>query len=440
VFNFLKSPKHPPRITDPKQITKDYKYWRLRTLYSMYFGYAVFYFTRKSFVYAMPDMINSLHFTKTDIGILGTVFYLTYGVSKFVSGMLSDKSNPRYFMAVGLIATGVANIFFGLSSSIPMLVCFWLINGFFQGWGWPPCARLLTHWFSQRERGTWWGIWNTSHNVGGALIPIIVAFAATWWGWRYSMFIPGVIAIVMGLFLMNRLRGVPEEQGLPPIEEYKNDYPTGKKEISAETIPIKEILLKYVLNNKYIWLLAASYVLVYIVRTAVNDWGALYLTHRGASLVSADSCMSFFEIGGFCGSLIAGWCSDKIFGGNRGPMNVIYAVGIVFAILAFYLAPGANFVLHAMAIFAVGFLVFGPQMLIGTAAAELSHREAAGTATGFVGLFGYIGAALSGYPVALIMTHSGWHGFFVTMAICAVLSVALLAPMWSIKSTPHFED
>ena len=83
-------------------------------------------------------------------------------------------------MSVGLILTGVCNILFGMSSSIWALTIFWGLNGAFQGWGWPPCARLLTHWYSQNERGRWWSTWNVSHNFGGALIPIIAASSASY--------------------------------------------------------------------------------------------------------------------------------------------------------------------------------------------------------------------------------------------------------------------
>lgn len=434
MFNFLKTAPHATRLTNKEEIDKNYKYWRMRIFYSMYFGYAVFYLTRKNFDFIMPQLMNDLHFTKSDLGIISSVFYIMYGVSKFISGILSDKSNPRYFMAVGLIATGITNIFFGFASSLWMIAIIWMMNAFFQGWGWPPCARLLTHWYSQKERGRWWGVWNTSHNLGGGLIPLIVGSLITYTtlGWRYTMFIPGVLAIVIGLWLINRLRDVPETEGLPPIEEYKNDYPQGKCAVDQKKASSKEILFKYVICNKYIWILAFSYVLVYIVRTAINDWASLYLTERGASTsMSANSIVSFFEIGGFVGSLVAGWASDKIFAGRRGPVNALFSVGIVIALFAFWFAPGAEFISHAAAMFAIGFLVFGPQMLIGVAAAELSHREAAGTATGFIGLFAYLGAALSGYPFGYITQHLGWNWFFIILGICSVLTVFLLATLWN---------
>lgn len=434
IFNILKSKPVSTPITNEEEIDKTYKYWRIRVLYSMYVGYACFYFTRKSFTFAMPELIKTLHFTKAEMGMLGSIFYITYGVSKFISGILADRSNPRYFMAIGLIITGIANIFFGLSSSFILLVVFWLINGFFQGWGWPACARLLTRWYSQRERGMWWGIWNTSHNFGAALIPIIVALCAAWWGWRGAMFVPGVIAILVGFFVINRLSDIPESKGLPPIEVYKNDFPVGDGSFSNEYLSRKEILINLVIKNKYIWLLAISYVLVYVVRTAINDWAALYLTEKGNTLLVANTTVSFFEIGGFFGSLVAGWCSDKIFKGCRGQINTIFSLGIVFAVLAFWLTPNAGYLVNCLCLFALGFLIFGPQMLVGVAAAELSHKYAAATATGFIGLFGYIGAALSGYPIGAITQHWGWTGFFISIAICSVLTVLLLAPLWSVKN------
>ena len=211
------------KITDKEEVKNKYRYWRIRTFYSMYMGYAFFYLSRKSFTFAMPLMIQDLGFTKADLGILGSILYFSYGLSKFLSGIVSDRSNPRYFMAFGLIATGIWNICFGLSSSIFLFGMFWGLNGWFQGWGWPPCAKLLTHWYSKKERGRVWGLWNTSHNFGGAVIPLIVAAIASQYGWRMAMYVPGVICILMGTILINRLRDTPVSLGLPTIEEHKGE-------------------------------------------------------------------------------------------------------------------------------------------------------------------------------------------------------------------------
>lgn len=440
LLNFLRPAPHMKEIDDPEVVKKEYRYWRLRVFYGMYIGYIFYYFTRKSFTFAMPALMQDLGFDKSQLGILGSILSITYGLSKFLSGILGDRSNPRFFMATGLILTGVFNIFFGLTSSIFFFAIFWGFNGIFQGWGWPPCARLLTHWYSQKERGTWWGVWNTSHNLGGALIPLLAAFCAQLWGWRFAMYVPGAMCILVGFFLMNRLRDTPQSLGLPPIEKYRNDYPAAQKNVNQETeLSVKEILFSYVLNNKFIWVLAISYFFVYIIRTAINDWSVLFLVEtKGYSLITAGACVCWFEIGGLFGSLAAGWASDKIFKGRRVPICVLFSVGVVFVLTALWMTPGGHVLLDSVLMFLVGFLIFGPQMLIGMAPAELSHKKAAGTATGFVGWVAYIGAATAGYPLGKMTQEWGWYGFFVVLGFCGVISVLLLLPLWRVKSNPKY--
>ncbi|MGL4219163.1 MAG: MFS transporter, partial [Shewanella sp.] len=103
---------------DEKTANTLYPYWRLHIMLGMYIGYAGFYFTRKTLNYAAPSMIAELGLDKGDLGLIGTLFYLTYGLSKFISGTQSDRSNPRYFMGIGLIITGLINIAFGFSNSM----------------------------------------------------------------------------------------------------------------------------------------------------------------------------------------------------------------------------------------------------------------------------------------------------------------------------------
>jgi len=437
IFKLFKPAPYIDEIKGKKEVAKQYKYWRIRTFYAMYVGYAFYYLTRKSFTFVMPIMIKDLGFSKTQVGILASILSLSYGASKFASGIMSDRSNPRYFMAFGLIITGIFNIFFGMSSSLLFFAIFWGLNGWFQGYGWPPCAKLLTHWYSQSERGRWWSIWNTSHNIGGALIPLIASGIAMRLGWRMAMFSPGILAILGGVFLINRLRDTPRSLGLPEIEKFRKDYPSEKKSKNRdEKLSTKEILFKFVLNNKYIWCLAISYFFIYIIRTGINDWSILFLVEGNRySLFKAGTTICWFEVGGFFGSLVAGWSSDYIFKGKRGPVNVIFAFLTLISIFMFWKMTGRYIIIDFALLFLVGFFIFGPQMLIGIAAAELSHKKAAGTSTGFAGIFAYIGAAVAGGPLGKIMQVWGWEGFFVALSICAVVSTLMLSMLWSVKST-----
>ncbi|MDE3045603.1 MAG: phosphoglycerate transporter protein PgtP [Verrucomicrobiota bacterium] len=436
LFQFLRPAPYAKELEDQELVKKNYRYWRLRTFFAMYIGYAFFYFTRKSFTFAMPALQTELGLGKFELGLLGSMLSLTYGASKFISGILGDKSNPRYFMSIGLILTGIFNILFGMSSALWALALFWGLNGWFQGWGWPGCAKLLTHWYSHSERGRWWSIWNTSHNLGGAVIPLLIAFCLDQFGWRYAMFIPGTLSILAGFYLMSQLRDTPQSLGLPPIEKFRNDYAEGSR-VEKEELTTKEILWEYVLRNKYIWILAFAYFFIYVIRTAINDWSMLYLVEtRGYTNLTAGVCVFWFEIGGFLGSLTAGWSSDLFFKGRRTPVNVLFTLGILVLVYAFKFHSGSVPVLDSIFLFLFGFCIFGPQMLIGVAAAELSHKKAAATATGFAGCFAYLGAATAGAPLGAVTKTWGWNSFLVAICICAAMAVLLLLPLWSVKTNP----
>jgi OPA family sugar phosphate sensor protein UhpC-like MFS transporter len=206
----------------------------------------------------------------------------------------------------------------------------------------------------------------------------------------------------------------------------------GKVAEPEQELSVRDILFKYVLTNRAIWVLSAAYFFVYLVRQAVNDWSFLYLTTWcGYAETTASFCVGVFEIGGLFGSLAAGWLSDLVFKGRRGPVNVLFSLGIVGAVMAFWSASSGHWIGAFLAMFAVGFFVFGPQMLIGIAAAELSHKKASATATGFAGFIAYAGAATAGAPIASIAQGWGWDAFFGTLAACGAATVVVLLPLWS---------
>ncbi len=300
-------------------INQRYRTLRPQLLMYMVIGYAAFYLTRKSVNYVLPALQTDLGLDKGDIGLLGSLFYLTYGLSKFTAGLWHDSHGQRWFMGAGLFATGLLNVVFAFGESLTLLLAVWTLNGFFQGWGWPPCARLLTHWYSRNERGFWWGCWNMSINIGGAIIPLISAFAAHWWGWQAAMLAPGMISMASGIWLTLHLKGTPREEGLPSVGAWRNDPLELRQERQSPPMGLWQMLRTTMLKNPMIWLLGVSYVLVYLIRIALNDWGNIWLTEsHGVNLLSANATVMLFEAGGLLGALFAGWGSDLLFSGTAG--------------------------------------------------------------------------------------------------------------------------
>ena len=161
---------------------------------------------------------------------------------------------------------------------------------------------------------------------------------------------------------------------------------------------------------------------------------------KGYSLLTAGACVCWFEVGGIFGSLVAGWASDKIFSGRRGPINVLFSFAVIFAVAGLWFSPPGFAILDSILLFTIGFLIFGPQMLIGMAAVELSSKKAAGSSNGFVGLVAYLGAATAGYPLGKMTNDWGWEGFFITLGLCGAISVLFLLPLWSVRSRTAREE
>lgn len=426
-------------IQDPNEVAKKYRFWRFRILYSMFIGYALYYFTRKSFSLAMPGISADLGFTKAELGILGSIIAISYGFSKFFSGILSDRSSPRYFMAFGLIVTGIINILFGMSSSLIIFALLWGLNGWFQGFGWPACSRMLVQWYSTSERGSWWSTWNVCHNVGAFSIALVAGFCVQHIGWRSGMYVPGLICVLGGFYLINRLRDCPQVVGLPPIDVYRNDVsPNQSKTKDAQTQSTWQTLVSCVFTNKYLWLLGIAYFFVYFARTAMNEWTPMYLIEtRGYSIIGANSMTTMIEIGGFFGNLAAGWASDKLFGAKRGPVNVIFSLGMVLGLILFSMVPVGESFYESACLALIGFSIFGPQMLIGVAAVELAEKHAIATSSGFVCCLSYLGAACAGFPLGKVIQELGWSSHFTCMIGASILAVLFLLPLWGVKDRPE---
>jgi len=347
-------------------------------------------------------------------------------------------------MACGLLLTALCNFAFGGVANYYVHLTLWAMNGFVQGMGWPPCGRSMGHWFSVRERGTTFGVWNISANVGGDLAGVLSAGAASRLGWQYAFYFPGIIAVCIAAYLFWKLRDTPQSVGLPPVEEYKNDYTedeivyhhTHEKELTA-----RELFIDNVLKNKYLWLFAVINFFVYIVRYSMLDWGPTYLREiKGASLNEGGIAVLIVEFGGIPSTLLLGWISDKL-GGRRGMVSLLCMFPIIAAFTVILLNPPGHLGIDMTMLAIIGFFVYPPVMLIVLSALDLTSKKAVGTAAGFIGLFGYTGrmvqAKLFGWMVdhfgKLYGLETGWNIVIYSILGCTLMAIFLLAFTWKVR-------
>ena len=274
---FFKEPPVATPIEDKEKVDSMYSHWRMRIFYSCFIGYTVFYLCKKNIAVALPGLSEEFGYTNTELGLLGSSLYLTYGIGKFVNGVLADGSDVRKFLPTALIMTAIANLcfalsavfitpgevsFFGLPTNTILLwlfVFFWGASGWFQSAGFPAVAKSLTYWYSNSERGTKWSLWSCSHQVGTFLSVIISGFLVAKFGWKMAFFVPASLAILVAIWLFNRLRDKPQSMGLPDIESYREEVTVAqKKECEADTRSYVQVFKDDILFNKTIWLLAIA--------------------------------------------------------------------------------------------------------------------------------------------------------------------------------------
>jgi OPA family glycerol-3-phosphate transporter-like MFS transporter/OPA family sugar phosphate sensor protein UhpC-like MFS transporter len=417
-------------ITGPAAIRQNYRKWQRRVLFSTLIGYATFYFVRKNLSVAMPVMEHDLGLSKSALGLFLTLHGVLYGVSKFANGIFGDRCNARMFMVAGLVASAVMNVLFGLGSAVMTLGVVWMMNGWFQGMGFPPCARLMNHWFPPKEYATKMSIWNISHSLGAGVIVILCGFVLVPIHWRLCFFVPAAIALVCAFCLWFTLPDTPPSVGLPEVEGTRTELPAGES-----LAQFRALLMEAVFRNKYIWLVSVTNFFVYILRYAVLDWGPTLLHEaKHLSIGNASLMVAAFEAAGVVGALLAGWLTDRLFGGRPMRAGLFYMVLAGLSILLFWKGAGESRLWNTVWLCAAGFFIYGPQCLIGIAAAKLATKRAAATAVGLTGLFGYLSTVLSGWGLGALVQWQGWDAGFAALLAVATIGALLTAAAWGARA------
>lgn len=435
-LSLLRPAPHVPRLPEP-EIKRRYPRLRWQIMESTFIGYAIFYLVRNNLPVVSKEIAENLHYTKGQIGDILAITAITYGFGKFFMGTWSDRSNPRYFMPLGLLFTAICNFAFASVSSYPMHLFLWGLNGLAQSMGWAPCGRSLGHWYSIGERGTKFAFWNVAQNVGGGITGLVVAYSTQLLGWRSAFYVPGILAIVCAIYVALRLRDTPQSEGLPPIEEYRNDYPKGAAaaEDHETELGTRDLLFKYVLSNRYVWLFAGANFFTYIARYSMLDWGPTYIKEvRHGSLGEGGLSTAAIEFSAIFSSILVGWLSDRL-GGRRGMISLLCMIPVFAAYLGIFLYHGDRMWVEMALFGAIGFFVYPTVLLLVVSALDYTSKKAVGTAAGFIGMFGYLGRVAEGKAIGVLADAHRWNTAILVIMACVVADILLLSLTWSLS--PH---
>ena len=457
MLKFLRQPAYKPEQTGPEADAR-YKRMRLQVFLGAFIGYAGFYLVRKNLSLAIPFMAP-LGFQKAELGFVLGINAAAYALSKFLMGSVSDRSNARVVLPLGLILSALAMAFMivpirwiGADHKALAILVMGVLNflvGWFNGMGWPPCGRVMTHWFSTGERGTMMSIWNCAHNVGGGLVGLMATYGAIWFGsWFFgthselyfligTFAFPAAVALLIAVLAFLLLRDTPQSCGLPSVEKWRNDYPKNYSEKHEQTLTTKEIFFKYVLNNKFLWFIALANAFVYMVRYGCLDWAPTLLTEKGIDIKSMGWAYSAYEFAAIPGTIICGWLSDKVFHGRRAlPTMLFMAIVAVFVLMYWQFIDNITVVM--ICLIGIGFFIYGPVMLIGVQALDLAPKNAAGTAAGLTGFFGYFFGTflLANWILGAVAQSFGWSWTFLLLLGACVLAICFMGLTLKEESRP----
>ena len=444
------APPKPGKPVPEEKVDRFYKSMRFKVFMGSFVGYAAYYLVRKNLSLASADMIAEGLADKQGIGIAASAVSIAYAFSKFVMGTLSDRSDARKFLTVGLVIASLVMMAVGflpfsttdMGLNIAMLFVIMLFVGVISGMGWPPCGRVMAYWFSNNERSFKMSLWNTSHTFGSGTLGLLAIFGVNLFAdmgieqtWRANFIVPSAFALLLAAFCWWALRDTPESCGLPSVADWRNDHSGVKtKEKVGEKVPFKTQLVDYVLKNKWVWMIALANAFVYMVRYGVGDWSPTFLQESG--IMDKAECKVAFSIHNYVGGLgtiACGLISSRFFKGKCAPPTIIFMAFVLVGTLIYWQMPlladltGISAKVWAyVSLIIIGFCIYGPVALVTIQALNLVPKNAAGTAAGFVGLSGYlIGDSLLSKIIIGSIADKSWDMANLVMVAGAALGVFL---------------
>ncbi|PWC19664.1 MFS transporter [Brenneria corticis] len=396
LINFFKAA--PAIETDGTFDEKKFTFTRWRLFIAMSAAYVMFYVCRLSFSVAKSAMVE-LGITPTELGMIGSALFFAYAVGKLVNGFLADHANVVRFMSLGLLLSAAMNFMMGMTTNAILLTIFWGINGWAQSMGVGPCVVSLARWYGNKERGTFYSIWSTAHNIGEAVTYIVIAAVIVGFGWRFGYFTTAALGGVGILFILLFMSDSPQSSGYPPISTIRNEPITV---LEKEKSVLRNQLTS--LHNPALWTLALASAFMYMDRYAVNSWGIFYLEHaKEYTTLQASGIVGVNAIAGIVGTILAGMISDRFFANNRSILACF--IGLLntagFAMLL-YLPQNYYTDILSMILFGatIGALTC---FLGGLIAVDISSKKAAGAALGTIGIASYAGAGLGEFLTGVII-------------------------------------
>lgn len=459
VLRFFAAGSDAPPITDATQVDRLFRLHRRNVIVIIVLAYGLGYVCRLALNVVKKPLMDAGIFTPEEVGLIGSMLLYGYAAGKFSNGFLADYANVKRFFAAGILMSALLNFGMSMSTVVAVSATLWALNGWFQGFGAPSCAVALANWFSNHERGRYYGIWSTAHSIGEGLTYLGIAFLLAMppkglgLPWQWGFWVPAAVCVFAAILIYIYLQDRPQTLGLPAVAEWRHDGKAIARPGSHVVASIWKDQLK-VLTIPAMWVIALASSSMYITRYAVNSWGNVYLQEiRGFDLFDANLFIFLNTAAGILGCVAYGYISDKLFDARRPPANLLFGLMELVPLFVIFYGPNNNAVLAA-ALVIYGFGLSGIlASLGGLFAIDIAPKKVAGAAMGFIGIFSYVGAGMQDYISGKLIYDSEIRVVFsvgeytptvffydYTVPIifwvgASVVSFVLAASLWGVKAS-----
>ena len=378
--------------------------------------YFISYITRINYGSVILEIVHSRGITNTAASAALTGSFVTYGVGQLVSGYMGDKIKPVTLIFAGMMISVVMNILLPFMTNVALMTFVWSVNGFAQAFMWPPLVKYLTNLLSTEDynRASMCVSWGSY--IGTVAVYLLAPFCISLLDWRFVFFISAgcgfamaIIWLVCGKALERRGRGLAAE----------------KKE-SNEKMPLTE---KVHFERKLILMLVftmAAIVLQGILRDGITTWMPSYIadTYKIKNSVSilTNVVMPVFAI---VVSRVILWIYTKKLNNEEVCAGTMFALGSGASLLLYVLCDKSAPVSVFLSAIITSCMHGANMMLISILPGKFKKYGNVSFMSGLLNSCTYIGAALSGYGMALMSQHFGWDGTIFSWAVIAALGAVI---------------
>ncbi len=388
--------------------TRRLKIWRYRVFAATWLCYAGLYFCRKPFYVSKASLGDALNWDASFLGLLGTIYLITYTLGQFISGIAGTAWGPRLVLLVGMGGSVLSNIMFGFTDSASTFAVFMGLNGLAQSVGWGNTVGSMATWFHRDERGRVMGFWATCYQVGGVLGAALAAGVTQLWGFQYSFFAGSLVLFSVMIFFAFNHQNRPEVVGL----SLENDEEDGRPDIQGDSTRKVGFFQKLGWDRKVITtilIVGTFYFFVKFIRYALWSW-VPYLLQKNYDMAADDAgyMSTLFDIFGIFGVIVAGWVSDKYANSRRTGVSIVFLVGMFVACALLYSMGQNSIVVFAISLSGIGFFLYGPDALMtGAAAQDLGNIRGATLSAATINGMGSCGALVQEFVIGNMYDSSG---------------------------------